>query len=61
MYMGNNYRVAIKNGSLWHEEYFIDEISARKYANEMYLRKCKIVELWKRDRTGYRLVKAVKQ
>lgn len=50
----------------FHEEYFIDEKSAREYANRMYLREdTKCIELWKgaesqkRHSYGYRRVKAI--
>ena len=62
MYIGNNFRVAKKTlRSVWHEAYFIDEKSAREYANEAYMTGAVVVELWQRGRGGYRLVKQVKE
>lgn len=60
MYIGNNYMVSTKlaNG-MWHNEYFIDENSAREYANTCYKRGDMIIELLKRQRVGYNTVKRI--
>ena len=63
MYIGNNFKVLTKsfNSTTYHEEFFIDEKSARTYANEAYMTGAVIVELWHRKKDGYYLVKQVKE
>lgn len=62
MYIGNNFKVITKSfKGHWHEEFFIDEKSARRYANGAFVTGSVIVELWQRCRDGYRLVKQVKE
>lgn len=61
MYIGNNMMVcATFYNSLPHNEYFIDEQSARDYANRLYgMENTKSVELLKRTRAGYVRVKKI--
>lgn len=61
MYIGNNYMVSVRfYDHPCHQEYFIDENSARDYANRMYRRgNSKSIELFKRQRIGYVLVKGI--
>lgn len=61
MYIGNNFMVcATFYNSLHHNEYFIDEQSARDYANRLSgMGNTKSVELLKRTRGGYVSVKKV--
>ena len=59
MYIGNNWLVC---GTFYSgvpvNEYFIDEKSAREYANRLYsMDKTKSIELLKRQRVGYVKVK----
>ena len=59
MYIGNNWMVC---GTFYSGlnviEYFIDEKSAREYANRLYsMDKTKSIELLKRQRVGYVKVK----
>lgn len=63
MYIGNNFKVTVKSfrSAVWHEEFFVDEKSAREYANEAYMTGAVDVQLWQRGRDGYRLVKQVKE
>ena len=63
MYIGINFKVVTKHVSAahYHEEHFIDEKSARDYANRVYMAGAALVELWQRGRDGYRLVKRVKE
>lgn len=63
MYIGNNFKVLTKSfkSSTFHEEFFVDEKSARQYANEAYMTGAVLVELWQRCRNGYTLVKQVKE
>lgn len=61
MYIGNNFMVV---GTFYdatpHSEYFIDESSARNYANRLYgMENAKSVELLSRQRGGYVTVKKV--
>ena len=61
MYIGNNWMVC---GTFYNgipvNEYFIDEKSAREYANRLYsMGKTKSVELLKRQRVGYVKVKKI--
>lgn len=61
MYIGNNFMVCgtFYNTSA-HNEYFIDEQSARDYANRLYgMANTKSVELLKRQRGGYVTVKKI--
>lgn len=61
MYIGNNFMVDVSfYDQPAHQEYFIDESSAREYANRMYLRDdSKRIELFKRGRHGYTSVKKI--
>lgn len=59
MYIGNNFMVI---GTFYNRaavnEYFIDEQSAREYANRLYgLENTKSIELLQRQRVGYVKVK----
>lgn len=61
MYIGNNYMV---NANFYnrplHQEYFIDEKSAREYANRLYkMDSSKRIELFRRVRGGYKLIKGI--
>lgn len=61
MYIGNNFMVC---GTFYsataHNEYFIDEKSARDYANRLYgMEDTKCVELLQRQRGGYATVKKI--
>jgi hypothetical protein len=61
MYIGNNFMVS---GTFYNRpavnEYFIDEKSAREFANRLYKGKdTKSVELLKRQRVGYVKVKRI--
>ena len=61
MYIGNNWMVC---GTFYRglpvNEYFIDEKSAREYANRLYnMSMTKSVELLKRQRVGYVKVKKI--
>ena len=61
MYIGNNWMVC---GTFYSGlnviEYFIDEKSAREYANRLYsMDKTKSIELLKRQRVGYVKVKKI--
>lgn len=61
MYIGYNFMVS---GTFYnrppHNEYFIDEKSAREYANNLYgSQTTKSVELLKRQRGGYAKVKKI--
>lgn len=61
MYIGLNFMVC---GTFYHTpghiEYFIDEKSARDYANRLYgMEETKSVELLKRQRVGYVTVKKI--
>lgn len=61
MYIGNNFMVS---GTFYHApahvEYFIDEKSARDYANRLYsMVDTKSVELLKRQRNGYATIKKI--
>ena len=61
MYIGYNWMVCgtFYNG-LPVNEYFIDEKSAREYANRLYsMDKTKSIELLKRQRVGYVKVKKI--
>lgn len=61
MYIGNNFMVAgTFYNRLPHNEYFIDEKSAREYANRLYRSEdTKSVELLQRQRVGYVKVKKI--
>lgn len=61
MYIGNNFMVCgTFYNHLPHNEYFIDEKSAREYANRLYSSETtKSVELLKRQRNGYVKVKKI--
>ena len=61
MYIGNNWMVCGTFYSGLHViEYFIDEKSAREYANRLYsMDKTKSIELLKRQRVGYVKVKKI--
>lgn len=60
MYIGNNYMVNTKlTSGVYHNEYFIDEKSAREYANTCYKRGNMIIELLQRRRDGYHSVKKI--
>ena len=61
MYIGNNFMVsATFYNCPAHNEYFIDEKSARDYANRLYgLEATKSIELLKRQRNGYVKVKKI--
>ena len=61
MYIGNNFMVC---GTFYnrpaHNEYFIDEKSAREYANRLYrLENTKSIELLQRQSCGYVKVKKI--
>lgn len=60
MYIGNNFMVSTKLVSgIYHNEYFIDEKTARDYANTCYKRGDMVIELLKRSRDGYHSVKRI--
>ena len=61
MYIGNNFMVVgTFYGAPSHSEYFIDEQSARDYANRLYgMANAKSVELLNRQRGGYVTVKKI--
>ena len=61
MFIGNNFMVsALFYNRLPHQEYFIDEKSARDYANRLYADEdTKEIELLGRTRDGYRKVKKI--
>lgn len=61
MYIGNNFMVsATFYHAPAHTEYFIDEKSARDYANRLYgMEATKSVELLKRQRAGYVSIKKI--
>lgn len=64
MYIGNNYQVSVKlYNDFWVHEQFIDEKSAKDFANEAYTQMgAVIVELMKRHREGgYISIKKVTQ
>lgn len=63
MKIGNNYMVNVKmvDSNTWHNEYFIDEKSARAYANEAFFSGAIVVGLYEQTRNGYMLVKEVKE
>ena len=63
MYIGNNFMVNYKtfNSSVWHQEYFIGENSARDFANEKFTTGAVVIELYNRTRDGWKLVKSVKE
>lgn len=61
MYIGNNFMVC---GTFYDvrpvNEYFIDEKSAREYANRLYgMENTKSIELLQRQRVGYVKVKKI--
>lgn len=63
MYIGNNYMVivAFYNRPM-HQEFFIDEKSAREYANRCYkMADSKKIELFNRRRVGYVRVKGIER
>lgn len=45
---------------VWHEEHFSTEAEAREYANKCFKTGSAEIELYAKDREGYRLVKAIK-
>lgn len=58
--MNKAFKVMIKTiGGSWHEEFFVCESAARKYANFSFISGCLTVELYRRTRNGYSLVKSV--
>lgn len=61
MYIGYNFMVsATFYNRIPHNEYFIDEKSAREYANNLYRSEhTKSIELLKRQRVGYVKVKRI--
>ena len=64
MMMGNNFMVSYKTFevSVWHQEYFIAEKSARDFANEKFaVGGATVIELYSRTKTGWQLVKSVKE
>jgi hypothetical protein len=63
MYIGNNYMVQIRNhlNKIQNPEYFIDEVSARNWANSQWKAGAREVVLYKRGRVGYQEVKKVTQ
>lgn len=66
-YIGNNYMVMVKGyisgltmgGTIWHQEFFIDEKSARDYCNRVYQNGATQIELFSRGRDGWYSVKKV--
>ena len=61
MFIGNNFMVsALFYSGMPHQEYFIDEKSARSYANRLYGdENTREIELLNRTREGYRKVKRI--
>lgn len=61
MYLGYNYMVQIRDykNKVSNPEYFIDEVSARDWANAQWKAGAREVVLYQRDRVGYRQVKKV--
>ena len=61
MFIGNNFMVNVRFYDMpAHQEYFIDEKSAREYANRCYkMRNSRHIELFQRRRGGYQKVKAI--
>ena len=61
MFIGNNFMVNVQfYDRPAHQEYFIDEKSAREYANRCYkMDNSKHIELFQRQRSGYKLIKGI--
>lgn len=58
--MNKEFKVMVKTiGGIWHEEFFVCESAARKYANFSFVAGSLIVELYSRTRNGYCLIKSV--
>ena len=61
MNIGYNFKVMNKSlNGVWHSELFIDEASARAYANDCYLTGSVVVTLYARTRNGYTAIKEIK-